>query len=91
MRDLKLSVGDTVEIVQRYTEQDRYGDYGRGYFDPDGKQQTRIIGATVHYIRKRGDLQVVTENGTKYWVGQDGYLRRDSIAGTAFVRVPDGR
>ncbi len=62
------TVGEKVTVLQTFGVWDDF----EGRDKPPFK--TYRIPAVVVYVRKRGDCQVATENGQKWWVDTDGSI-----------------
>lgn len=74
------TVGDRVIVVQEYERPTMLDGL------PTVNYVTNEILGVVHYVRKRGDYQIDLASGRRYWVDAAGWVREDSLAGTARVR-----
>ena len=72
--------GDAVTVLQRYQRSDGHGEFCER---PDEWVEKRVP-AEVHYVRRRGDYQIVVDE-VRYWVNADDTVRGYRHAGSARV------
>ena len=79
-----LQPGDRVTLIQRYhrEEVEPYALTGRL------EMLTKRIPATVHWTKRDGSVQVTDDDGARYMVGPDGYVRSARVAGTVRLERP---